>query len=185
MNRYHCLFCHGYEDREAPSAGILAVGNVARIETALHMAYMARRLAKKIVFYTDGADDVVKELSLAIKPDFGFTIESRKIQNLAKGTASKSDVEITFTDGDTATEGFVVHKPKTEVNGPFVEQLQLELTDDGDIKTFGTFPESSVPGVFAGGDCGSSKKSVMQAMALGSLCASGLSIQLQEIPPSG
>ena len=43
-----------------------------------------------------------------------------------------------------------MHKPKSEVNGPFAHQLALELTDQGDIKTNGMFFEASVPGVFCG-----------------------------------
>lgn len=38
-----------------------------------------------------------------------------------------------FARKHTLTEG-QVHKPRTEVNGPFARQLSLELTEQGDIK---------------------------------------------------
>jgi len=72
-----------------------------------------------------------------------------------------------------------VHKPKTEISGPFAQQLSLELTDGGDIKTKPPFHETSLPGVFAVGDCGISEKAVAQAIATGIFGASGLVTQLQ------
>lgn len=70
------------------------------------------------------------------------------------------------------------HKPKTEVNGPFARQLSLELTDEGDIKTTSPFYESSVPGVFAIGDCSTPLKATSQAVAMGTFAAAGVAIQL-------
>jgi hypothetical protein len=78
----------------------------------------------------------------------------------------------------TLTEG-QVHKTRTEVNGPFARQLSLELTEQGDIKTTAPFSESSVPGVFAAGDCTTPLKAVSQAVAMGSFVAAGVTGQLQ------
>lgn len=55
----------------------------------------------------------------------------------------------------------------------------LELTEQGDIKTTQPFYESSVPGVFAVGDCATPLKAVAQAVAMGSFGAGGLVGQLQ------
>lgn len=180
---YHCLFCHGYEDRGCSSVGVLAVENVANTQTALHMAYMSRRLAKRVVIYTHGADDVADQLCSAIPAGFDFEVERRRIERISKGTGSKSEVIVHLADSEERAEGFIVHKPRTSVNGPFAQQLPLELTKDGDVWTSNEpFPETSMHGVFAIGDCGSSKKSVMQAMAIGGLGASGLAVQLQMMP---
>lgn len=66
------------------------------------------------------------------------------------------------------------------MNGPFAEQLGLEMTEDGDIATKAPFCESvNVPGVFAVGDCGAKMKTVTQAVAAGTFCAGGLAMQLQ------
>ena len=72
---------------------------------------------------------------------------------------------------------------KTEVNGPFAHQLALELTDQGDIKTNGAMYESSVPGVFAVGDCATFMKGVTNAVAMGTVAAAAVSGQLQSEPP--
>lgn len=72
-----------------------------------------------------------------------------------------------------------VHKPRTKVNGPFVHQLSLELTEKGDIKTIPPFYESSVAGVFAVGDCSTPLKAVSQAVAMGTFGAAGVAQQLE------
>jgi gliotoxin/aspirochlorine biosynthesis thioredoxin reductase len=57
------------------------------------------------------------------------------------------------------------------------------LTDQGDIKTNGAMYETSVPGVFAIGDCATFMKSVTNAVAMGTVAAAGVSGQLQsEVP---
>ena len=64
-----------------------------------------------------------------------------------------------------------------------MQQLGLELTEQGDIKTNGMFYETSVTGVFAAGDCATPLKAVTQAVAMGSFCAAGLVFQLQVPEP--
>lgn len=180
---YHCLFCHGFEQRDAESAGVLAIGDLANPKVVLHMAYMARRLAKSVVVYTDGADDVAEQVALGIKPGFNLTIERRSIERLSKGTAP-SEVVVHLNGGVDQVQGFLVHRPKTEVNGPFARQLSLELTEGGDIKTSQPFFETSVSGCFATGDCATFMKAVTSAISMGALGSGGLASQLQMIPPA-
>ena len=56
--RFHCLFCHGYEEKNVVSAGVLAVGDISAPMMSLHMARMAKRLAPKVTIYTDGAEEL-------------------------------------------------------------------------------------------------------------------------------
>lgn len=198
MYSFHCLFCHGYEDRGQESVGILAVGDCAATGPALHLARMARRLAAKVTIYTDGAFELSQALETPLKAG-GFELDSRRILKLAPAPG-ESGVSMNFDDGTDTTEGFLVsmhsticarirhyvlmpkqvHKPKTEVNGEFAQQLSLELTSDGDIAVKPPFYESvSAPGVFAVGDCGSMGKAVSQATSTGLWCSSGLVAQLQ------
>ncbi|KAI1912879.1 hypothetical protein LOZ53_003094 [Ophidiomyces ophidiicola] len=178
---FHCLFCHGYEDRGCASIGVLAVGDCASLRPAMHLARMARRLAEKVTVYTDGAVELSESLAGPLK-SAGFQLETRHIAKLINGS-KEPEMVIELEDGTTITEGFLVHKPKTEVNGPFAQQLNLELTQEGDIRVNAPFYETtSVPGVFAVGDCGSFGKAVAQANATGLWCASGLVAQLQAEP---
>ena len=63
-----------------------------------------------------------------------------------------------------------------------MQQLNLELTDAGAIKTSPPFYESSVPGVFAVGDCASAMPAVVNALAMGAFAAGGLAGQLGAEP---
>jgi thioredoxin reductase len=71
------------------------------------------------------------------------------------------------------------HAPDVEINGPFVEQLGLELAPSGEIKTNQPFNETSVPGVFAAGDCATMMRAVTTATMAGSMAAVGASGQIQ------
>ncbi|CAD6585422.1 MAG: hypothetical protein ASARMPREDX12_001995 [Alectoria sarmentosa] len=174
---FHCLFCHGFEEKNVASAGVLAVGDLSSPFGSLHMARMAKRLTPNVTIYTDGAKELAQQTLLAAADD-DIKVEGRAITLLEKG-AKESSVVVYLEDGHKITEGFLVHKPKSEVNGPFAHQLALELTDQGDIKTNGMFFETSVPGVFAVGDCATPLKAVTQAVAMGSFGAGGLVSQLQ------
>lgn len=174
---------------------MLAVEDLAIPGPAMHVARMARRFATTVTIYTHGAAEITEELEKAAQGT-GIKIDSRPIAQLTKGPG-ESDVEITFEDGTRRMEGFLVsthslpchmiqqnanygqsHRPKTQINGPFAGQLGLELVPNGDIKTTEFF-STSVPGVFAAGDCASALKAVVLAMSSGTTVAGGLASQLQ------
>ncbi|KAK6849414.1 hypothetical protein PG990_001707 [Apiospora arundinis] len=179
---YHCLFCHGYEDKGVASAGVLAIGDIGNVGGALHMARMAKRLTPKVTIYTDGADALSGELVLGKGDDAVINVENRRIQQVEKGNTTGSEVIIHFEDGTSVSEGFIVHKPKSQINGPFAKQLSLELTEQGVIKSTAPFYESSVKGVFAVGDCATPVPAVTNALAMGAFAAAGLVSQLQVEP---
>ncbi|KAE8160399.1 hypothetical protein BDV40DRAFT_216576 [Aspergillus tamarii] len=175
---FHCLFCHGYEERGCVSAGLLAVGDVANPMVAIHFARMAKRFATTVTLYTDGAEELAQTLKESARGT-GIKVDMRKISKLAKGPG-ESDVQVIFEDGTQVTEGFLTHKPRTEINGPFAGQLGLQLTPTGDFDAMAPFYSTSVPGVFAAGDCVSPVKVVATAMSSGVLVAGGLVGQLQD-----
>jgi thioredoxin reductase len=89
-------------------------------------------------------------------------------------------VTIVFDDDETETVGFLVHKPKTVLaSQTLAEQLGLELTPSGDLKVAQPIPLTSVPGVYAAGDCSTFMKMVTNALASGIAVAAGVSMQLQ------
>ncbi|KAG4429913.1 hypothetical protein IFR05_014602 [Cadophora sp. M221] len=182
---FHCLFCHGYEERGASSAGVLAIDDCASAPAAFHMARYANRLAEKVTIYTHGNESVTKDIEKTLsqlKPESktrkNTIIDSRKIVRFVKG-AEGGEIEVHLEDGGTKMEGFLAHKPKGKLNGPFAEQLGLELTPQGDIKTNLPFNETSVRGVFAGGDSASPMKAVTVALSSGGFLAAGLAAQLE------
>ncbi|KAJ5190078.1 hypothetical protein N7491_007880 [Penicillium cf. griseofulvum] len=175
---FHCLFCHGWEERGQESVGVLAVGDCADLGPALHLSRMAQRLAGKVTVYSDGALELSQSLAGPLKAE-GFELVSTPIAKLSR-QPDEHGVTLEFVDGTVRKEGFLVHKPKTELNASFAEQLSLELTQGGDISVKPPFYESTnVPGVYAVGDCGSVGKAVSQALASGLWCASGVVARLQ------
>jgi thioredoxin reductase len=147
---------------------------------ALHLARFANRLAEKVVIYTNGNEAVtapVKELLSGVRADSKtakcITVDDRKITKFVKGS-KKGELTIHFADGGSKLEGFLAHKPKGELNGPWKEQLELETTDAGDFKVNFPFSETNVKGVFAAGDCGGMIKSVSLAISSGSMIAAGI-----------
>ncbi|MCJ1247518.1 hypothetical protein MMC30_004732 [Trapelia coarctata] len=171
---FHCLFCHGFEERGAASAGVLAVGFITQPPLILHMARMASPLAEHVTVYSHGNE----ELTAQVQKEFEgkpLTVEPRKITALER---KGEHVTVYFEDGDSREEAFLVSVPPAKINGPFHEQLGLDVEPMGFIKTTPPFNETSLPGVFAVGDCGTMMKAVPQAIAMGSFGAAGLVAQL-------
>ncbi|PVH95161.1 FAD/NAD(P)-binding domain-containing protein [Periconia macrospinosa] len=176
---FHCLFCHGYEDRGAASAGVLAVPPVAG-GLAAHMAQNAAQLAEKVVLYTNGDDAVTSELQPIVSTlvQSKFSIETRKIKQLVEGESADS-VTVEFEDGTSKSEKFLVHNPKTTAQGPFVAQLGLATTPLGDIQADGPFYATSVPGVYAVGDCSTPYKVIPSSITSGCNAAVAVSAEIQ------
>jgi thioredoxin reductase len=165
---------------------------------------MAKRLAKKVILYTDGSAELQQQVTTALGNDSVISIDNRRVTRLEKVKDGSSEVIIHLDDGSSVSHGFVVsffptgnpaqstmltmtkvHKPKGQVSGPFVEQLSLEINDMGVIKTSQPFYETSVPGVFAVGDCAAPMAAVTNAVAMGSFAAGGLAGQLGAEPTEG
>lgn len=178
-NSFHCLFCHGYESRGAPSAGVLAIGTGADVMPAMHVAHNAAQLASCVTIYTNANPPLFESMQAAAsKKPQKFKVDNRKIVKLVK-SPNGADVIVHLEDGTEKTEGFLVHRPFTEVNGPFAAQLGCELTPQGDYKTTNMFGETTAHGVFAAGDCATMIKAVTTAMNLGNMVAAGLAGQLE------
>ncbi|KAI9765221.1 MAG: hypothetical protein M1840_007713 [Geoglossum simile] len=177
---FHCLFCHGFEDKGAFNAGVLAIGDCAIPQMAAHLAYQAQQFAQEVTIFTHGSTSLAAELEPALaahsaRTKRSITIEPRRIIQFTKGI---TDVTLDFEDGPSQSRNFLVYKAKAVVHGPFAQQLGLELTPMGDIKVGQPFPETSVQGCFAVGDCGAMIKTVVGAVSMGVAAAAGASFQL-------
>ncbi|KAH8590939.1 hypothetical protein B0O99DRAFT_579198 [Bisporella sp. PMI_857] len=150
---YHCLFCHGYEERGGASADVLAIDDYAPAAIALHLAGYTNRLTEKSAIYTNGNVAFVKG-------------------------ATGSEVTVELADGTLKIERFITHKPKGELNGPWVRQLSLEKSEQDLIKANPPFNETSVPGVFVGGDAGIMFQFVANTMNMAGLAGTGVAAQI-------
>ncbi|KAF2967233.1 hypothetical protein GQX73_g6331 [Xylaria multiplex] len=173
---FHCLFCHGYEDRGASSVGVLGVFPVVIPALVIHMAENAAQLSDTVTIYTQGNN----ELTAQLQPVAGskFHIETRQIKRLIDNPGSRS-IMVEFDDGTQKEEKFLVHNPLTSVQGPFADQLGITLTPMGDIQADAPAHQTSVRGVFAAGDCITPYKVIPGAISSGCNAAVAASTQLQ------
>jgi hypothetical protein len=89
---------------------------------------MAKRLADNVTIYMNGnasATDGIKTILSSCKPESKtrkcISIDDRKITKFVKGSG-ENRVEVHLEDGTIKREGFVPHKPKSPLNGDWVEQ---------------------------------------------------------------
>ena len=70
---------------------------------------MALQLAKKLTVYTNGDEQLVRDIQAAMpKPRSRISFESRKIAKLVMAEEGSADIILTFEDGTQAREGFLV-----------------------------------------------------------------------------
>ncbi|RYP73132.1 hypothetical protein DL771_003768 [Monosporascus sp. 5C6A] len=172
---FHCLFCHGYEDRGSASSGVLAVPPIFMSALAIHMAENAAQLSDEVTIYTHGNEELTAQLKPLVKST--FKVENRPIKRLL-GIEGGARVKVEFTDGTCKEEKFLVHNPQTSVQGPFVAQLGITTTPMGDISADAPMHQTSVRGVFAAGDCITPYKVIPGAISSGCNAAVAASTQL-------
>ncbi|KAI0158373.1 thioredoxin reductase glit [Pestalotiopsis sp. NC0098] len=179
---FHCLFCHGYEERGHKSAGLLAIGPMMNTMHASGVARMASRLAGQVNVYTNGNPDFGAEVRMLLKSTKRFHIENRRVVRFEKdpAVAGSAGVLVILEDGTVNKEGFVAHAPATVQAASFAEQLGLDLAPQGHVETNAPFNSTNVPGVFAVGDCATLVKAVPPSIMMGGLAAAGVAFSLQE-----
>jgi thioredoxin reductase len=175
--RYHCLFCHGYEQRGSPSAGVLAVDWISSVKMAMHMAHMASSLVDVVTIYTNGNETLAKDLTAALEGHKEYRVDARAISKLS---LKPDGLAITLVDGADKSEAFLAHSPYTRLKGPFAQQLGLDMTPTGDLVVQPPFNATNVEGVFAVGDITTMFKVATNALASGSMTGAGVSARLQE-----
>ena len=186
MVRFHCLFCHGYEERQGKSAGVLAIDDIGAVGPALHLARNVLQLMPEVVIYTCGSEELALELMDKIKNSRSnklppMVVDSRTIVRLERGKATKSEVILHFKDGGTATESFLAHKPQSvSAAAELATQLGIEMTPQGDLKADAPFFETTVKGVFVAGDSNPTMKFVNSSMFTGGTVGSALAAQVQQ-----
>ncbi|KKK25543.1 hypothetical protein P175DRAFT_0535729 [Aspergillus ochraceoroseus IBT 24754] len=174
---FHCLFCKGYEERGGPSAGVLAIGGLSKAPVALHVARQVSALSDSVTFYTNGSEEVGRDIEAGFGTATAMKIDTRKIKCISK-YSDRAGVSIEFEDGSSTVEAFLAHTPGTKVRGPFAEQMGLALAPSGDIKAGPPFYETNIKGVFAAGDNCGMMKNVPHAIFSGSLAGMGVASQI-------
>ncbi|KAL1963025.1 hypothetical protein VTN77DRAFT_8773 [Rasamsonia byssochlamydoides] len=188
FSSFHCLFCHGYEDRGNTSFGVLAVDAAANAPFAIHLAENAAQLSSQVTIYTNGSKELGSDLEKALASGAKvFNVDTRSISRLSLVVPPDTDettaITLEFSDGTSTTESFLVHNPLTKVKGPFAAQLGLQLSPSplpliANVAAAAPFYQTSVRGVFAAGDSITPYKVIAHAISSGCNAAVGASGQL-------
>lgn len=158
---------------------MLAEGDTGNVVVALHFARQALRISKQVTLYTNGNEELAKQLEEALaKAPAPMTIDSKKVEKLVKGP-KRSQIVLHFEDGTSKTEAFLAHKPKTKLRGSLHQQLGLEMAPQGNIEVNPPFNQTTLKGVFAAGDCSSPMQTVTAALHSGTCTGGGAPLQIQ------
>lgn len=196
---FHCMFCHGFEERGAESAGVLAGGMMASADMLAHIAPMVKRLARSVTVYTNGDEDLAAATRGKLHSG-KIRFDTRRIARVAlehppklhhhhhhhqdeeedsssSNDAASTAVTLHFEDGTSATEGFVANHPAVEQRaGNLVAELGLQVGAAGEVRVrAGPGNEAEgVDGCFVAGDMATLMRSVVKALEMGTFAAAGL-----------
>lgn len=158
---------------------MLALGDTGAVVPALHFARQGLRISKQVTLYTNGNEQLAKDLQTALDAaPAPMIVDSRKITKLVK-VPERARITIQFDDGTEKTEGFLAHKPKFRLKGDLAQQIGCEITPMNTIKVNPPFNQTSVKGVFAAGDCANPMQTLTQALFSGTAVGGGAPLQVQ------
>jgi len=166
----HCPYCHGYENRHQPT-GILTNGDMA-----LHYAALIHQLTGNITIYTNGPSTLSEEHTQLIQRN-NISIVTKEITALTHHNGELQG--LTFADGSTTPLTTLYTRPPYGQHCTIPQQLGCALTEMGLLQTDNSF-QTTIPGVYAAGDCMSPMRAVASAVASGLTAGAFINRELTE-----
>ncbi len=155
----HCPYCHGYEFR-GKKTGILANG-----DRAFHLATLVSNLTDQLQIITSEPSDFNPE-QLEKFGQNGIKIQEKQVAEIHHRNGILE--EVTFGDGSTETFDAIYADVPFSLPGDLVQSLGCKIHENGRIEV-DQFQQTSIPGVYACGDCVHGLRSVASAVAAGNL----------------
>ena len=143
----HCPYCHGYE-LPMGKWGVLRT-----FEGSFHQAKLLLDWTNEVIFFSNGPNQITSE-ERATLTSSGIAIEEQPIVSLSGQGEAIEQVEL--QDGRVWPLQALFLASKFSISTPIATQLGCELEESPFgwiIKTDDLKKETSVPGVFAAGDC--------------------------------
>jgi thioredoxin reductase len=168
---FQCPYCHGWEIQDR-AWGYLA--GRAEAATFTHFALQARGWTGELVVFSNDELEVSAEDRRTLAAS-GIRLETARIARLVSRDGKLAGVEL--ETGDTvACEALFAHPPQRQVD--VVSALGVELDEHGYVPIDPARRETSVPGVYAGGDLTSRQQAAIYAAAAGTQAAMMLNLDL-------
>lgn len=170
---FACPYCHGWEVQDRRFAYLAADAE------ALPYARLLRGWTADVIALTNGAFAVPADTAAQFSAA-GLPIDERPIARLRSDGARLTGIEL--ADGHLLERDVLFAHPRQR-QVEVVQQLGLALDAHGFVKVDETTRETSVPGVYAGGDLITHAQGAVLAAASGTLAASRLNFAMmtQEI----
>lgn len=167
---FQCPYCHGWEVRDR-EWGYLVLPN--RVSHLVPFAMQIRSWTQRVTVYTNGL--ALPDEARAALTTAGIRIVDASIGRLvARGNQLEA---VALADGTfVPCDALFVHPPQTQV--ALVQSLHLELDEMGFVKVDPMKRETSVPGIYAGGDLTSPMQSAINAAATGVQAAAMINVEL-------
>jgi thioredoxin reductase len=164
----HCPFCHGYEVADQPT-GIWANG-----DDASHLVQLLLNWSRDLTLFTNGpatfGDDVHQLLRTHNVP-----LEETPVAELLHQDSQLEALRL--TDGCTLPLPVLYARVPARQASTLGQQLGCELTEQQFLRV-DAMQRTTVPGVFAAGDCCNPMAQLAQAIAAGNLAGAMLSREL-------
>jgi len=165
----HCPYCHGYEVKNMKTA-ILANG-----DAAYHYAFLLTQWTKDLTLFTNGKPTLTNE-QLAKLKEHDIPVIETEIQTLNQSNGQLES--IVLTNGDVHNFNVMYSRVAFVQHTNIVEQLGCELDENGFIKV-AEMQKTTVPGIFAAGDCATMMRSVAVAVADGMRAGAFINHEMQ------
>ncbi|WP_437780702.1 NAD(P)/FAD-dependent oxidoreductase [Sorangium sp. So ce1097] len=165
---YQCPYCHGWEVQDR------RWGYLARGAQFLEFPLLLRGWTRDVVVFTSGAFDVPADIRARLGAA-GIHVEARPVARLVARDDRLEGIQL--SDGATIPcEVLFAHPPQRQVD--LVRTLGVALDDDGFVQVDPMRRETSVPGIYAGGDLVSRMQGAILAAASAMQAAAMLNHEL-------
>jgi len=168
ISAIHCPYCHGYEYRNEPT-GILGNG-----DAAYHYAMLVSNLTKNLIIYTNGPKDFT-EIQLEKLTANNIAIYESPVQKINHNKGYMSSIEL--ADKTTHDLCAVYIRPQNTQHSMLPQDLGCSLNEQGYIVT-DFMQKTTLPGIYASGDCCSPMRSVSSAVAQGTMAGAAINAEL-------
>jgi thioredoxin reductase len=166
----HCPYCHGYEFKGRKN------GILINHEMIFHLVPMIKNLTAEVTVLTNGEIELSEEQT-GLLAKSNVKLINQPIHNIIHENGSLT--HIVFADGTVAALDALYVKAPFEQHTEAAAQLGCDFTEHGHVSV-DNMQKTSVPGVFACGDCSSMMRSVATAVYTGNVAGAMINKELCE-----
>ena len=164
---FHCPYCHGWEVRDRP------VAVYRSSEKAVHQALMLRSLSDDVVLLWDGDS----ELPLQDRQRLGVAGIELFDDRVERVEVYRDELRVVFTGRQPLARHALFIQPNLSLASDLATRLGAALTGIGSIETDAA-GHTTVPGLYAAGNAGTTVQSVAVATGTGARAAYAINAEL-------